>query len=50
VRVKNLRGEVKKAAEKLIRKGFLRVKPTSYGLEVSVNPDKLEEIKRIIFE
>ena len=47
---KHLRGEIKKAIKELIKKGFLLVKPTSYGLEVSVNPNKLEEISKIIFQ
>ena len=46
---KHLRGTVKDTAKNLLRKGFLRLKPTSYGLEVSINPDKLEEINRMIF-
>lgn len=44
---KHLRGEIKKVIKDLIKKGFLLVKPTNYGLEVSVNPGKLEEVKRI---
>jgi len=47
---KYLRGEIKKAIKDLIKKGFLLLKPTSYGLEVSVNPNKLEEISKIIFQ
>jgi hypothetical protein len=42
---KHLRGEVKEIAHELIKKGFLNVKPTSYGLEVSIKSDKLNEIK-----
>ena len=40
--------EVKKAAEELIREGILLTKPTSYGLEVSLNSQKLKEIEEII--
>ncbi|MBW2991119.1 hypothetical protein KY348_05455 [Candidatus Woesearchaeota archaeon] len=47
---KHIRGEVKKAIKDLIKKGYLLIKPTSYGLEVSVNPGKLEEIKEIILK
>ena len=47
---KHIRGEVKKVIKRLIKKGFLLIKPTNYGLEVSVNPEKLEEIRRILFE
>lgn len=47
---KHLRGDVKKAVKKLNKKGFFIVKPTSYGLEISLNPRKMKEIKRIIQE
>ncbi|MFQ6120724.1 MAG: hypothetical protein ACE5KE_12685 [Methanosarcinales archaeon] len=40
--------EVKKIAKKLIKARYLISKPTSYGLEVSLNPKMLEEIKKII--
>ncbi len=40
--------EVKKVAEELIREGILLTKPTSYGLEVSLNSQKLKEIEEII--
>lgn len=45
---KHLRGEVKKVAEQLIKNTLLLTKPTSYGLEVSLNPDKKEEIEEIL--
>ena len=41
-------GEVKKAAEELIKDGFINAKKTSYGLQISLNPDRLEEIENII--
>ena len=47
---KHLRGEVKKAVKKLNRKGFFIVKPTRYGIEVSLDPRKIEEINRIVLE
>jgi hypothetical protein len=47
---KHIRGEVKEATKSLIRKGFIVPKPTSYGLEVSINTGKLEEIRRVLFE
>ena len=47
---KHLRGTVKDVIKDLLRKGLLRLKPTSYGPEVSINTERLEEIKRIIFE
>ncbi|MFH0870060.1 MAG: hypothetical protein V1866_03310 [archaeon] len=46
---KHIRGDIKKAAENLIRKGFIMAKPTSYGLEVSVDPKQLEEIRQAVF-
>lgn len=45
---KHLRGNVKKALKKLIREGYVTPKITSYGLEVSINPRRIEEIKKII--
>ena len=45
---KHLRGEVKKMAEQLIKKSILLTKPTSYGLEVSLNPEKKKEIEEIL--
>ena len=41
-------GEAKKATEDLIREGLLIPKPTGYGLQISINPERLEEIKRIL--
>lgn len=45
---KHLRGEMKKAAKELIKDGLLLSKPTSYGLEVSLNPEKKRDIDKII--
>ncbi len=45
---KHLRGEAKEVATELIKDGLLLSKPTSYGLEVSLNPEKKEEIDKII--
>ncbi|MFQ6057120.1 MAG: hypothetical protein ACE5J3_14210 [Methanosarcinales archaeon] len=41
-------GDVKKAGEDLIKYGILLSKPTSYGLEVSLNPKRKNEIDKII--
>ncbi len=41
-------GEAKKAAEELIREGLIIPKPTGYGLQISLNPERLEEIKRMM--
>ena len=40
--------EVKKAIEELLKEGILLSKPTHYGLEVSLNPQKLREIEELI--
>lgn len=45
---KHLRGEAKEVATELIKVGLLLSKPTSYGLEVSLNPERKEEIDKII--
>jgi hypothetical protein len=45
---KHLRGDVKKALKKLNKSGYLIAKPTSYGLEVSLKPDKIKEIQSIL--
>lgn len=46
----NLRGQVKEVAEQLIKEGLLLSKPTSYGLEVSLNHERIGEIEKIIEE
>ena len=40
--------EVEKAARELIKQGLIITKPTSYGLQVSLNKDKLKEIEEFI--
>ncbi|MBI5072263.1 hypothetical protein HZA99_00435 [Candidatus Woesearchaeota archaeon] len=45
---KHLRGDVKDIAKDLIKKNLLLAKPTSYGLEVSLNPEKKKEIETIV--
>jgi len=37
-------------AEDLIRQGLIVKKPTGYGLQVSLNPNMAQEIKKIIKE
>lgn len=44
----HMRAKIKEAAEQLIKEGFLIQKPTSYGLEVSLNFDRKDEIFDII--
>ncbi len=45
---KHIRGEVKKAGKQAMKKGYLLSKPTGYGKEVSLNPERAEEIKELI--
>ncbi len=40
--------DIKKQAEKLIRKGWLLTKPAAYGLQVMLNKDKINEIEAFI--
>ncbi|MBI2147648.1 hypothetical protein HYU19_04185 [Candidatus Woesearchaeota archaeon] len=43
-------GEAKNAVNDLIKDELILSKPTSYGLQVSLNPEKIDEISRIIEE
>jgi len=45
---KHLNGDAKKAAEDLIKQGLILTKPTSYGLQMSLNTDRIDDIIRII--
>ena len=45
---KHLGKEVEKIAKELIRGGWLITKPTSYGPQVSLNKEKLNEIENFI--
>ena len=40
----DLRGRVKDLGKDLIKEGILFTKPTSYGLEISVNSEKKDKI------
>ena len=40
--------DIKKIAEELIKKGYIITKPASYGLQVSLNKEKLQEIEAFI--
>ena len=44
----HLAGEAKTAADEMIKKGLILSKPTSYGLQISLNPDRLDEIIKMI--
>ena len=41
-------GDAKQAALELVKDGYILSKPTSYGLQVSLNPEKIDEIARMI--
>ncbi|MBU1850452.1 MAG: hypothetical protein KKH40_07000 [Nanoarchaeota archaeon] len=45
---KDVRGKVKAHTEELIKEQILFVKPTSYGVEVSINTEKKEKIMHYI--
>ena len=45
---KHKRGDVRKLIPKLIKGGFLHVKPTAYGIEVSLNIERKKEIEEFI--
>ena len=40
--------EVKKAIEELLKEKILLSKPTHYGLEVSLNPEKKSKIEKLV--
>ncbi len=40
--------EIEKVANELIKEGFILVKPTSYGLQVLLNKEKLNDIENFI--
>lgn len=45
---KHLHGQAKKAAHDLVKEGFILIKQTSYGVQISLNPERLEEIIHIL--
>ncbi len=45
---KHLRGEARDALDELARRGFVRKKPTHYGLQISLNSELIDEVKRIL--
>lgn len=47
---KHVVGDAKDAVKELIKDEFVLTKPTSYGLQISLNPEKIEEIHKIIEE
>ena len=45
---KDSRGEAKKALEKVKRRGWLLLKHKHYGIHVSIDPNKLAEIRAFL--
>ena len=45
---KDLRGFGKEISHELIKRGILLSHPTSYGLQISLNPERAKEIKEIL--
>jgi len=41
---KDLVGRVKDNIQKLAKEGILKIKPTNYGMQVSVNVDRTDEV------
>lgn len=41
--------DIDKIAKELIKQGLIITKPASYGLEVSLNKEKIKEIEEFIF-
>ena len=44
----HFKGRLKDLADELIKEGFIIPKPTGYGLQISLNVARSEEIKSII--
>jgi hypothetical protein len=44
----HLRGKLRDAAKELVREGLIKVKPTFYGKQVSLNPEFCERIEEIV--
>ena len=42
--------EIEKISKELIKQGYIIIKPTSYGLQVSLNKEKLKEIEDFILK
>jgi len=45
---KHKRGDARKIIPKLIKRGFLHVKPTAYGRQVSLNIERKKEMEEIV--
>ncbi len=47
---KHMIGKARDVVNELIKERFILAKPTSYGLQVSLNPERINEICKIIGE
>lgn len=45
---KHIAGNVRAVAKNLVRLGFIMQKRTGYGLRISLNPHRMDEIEKII--
>lgn len=45
---KHIIGQAKIAVNELIKENLIHTKHTSYGLQVSLNPEKIEDISKLI--
>ena len=45
---KHLKGEAKDTLENLIRTGLVSPYQTGHGMDVRINPDRVQDVKRII--
>ena len=45
---KHLKGDAMKAVRDLIKEGLIVPKPTSYGVQISLNPNKIKQIRALI--
>jgi len=44
----HVKGDIPKALKKLIKNGLMDNHPTSYGMQYSLNPRQIQEIKNIL--
>jgi hypothetical protein len=44
----HMRGEIEDSIKELTKAGFILKKPTTYGLQVSLNPNLIPEVERIL--
>ncbi|MBI2127372.1 MAG: hypothetical protein HYU02_08710 [Thaumarchaeota archaeon] len=45
---RHLKGDAMKAVKDLIKEGLIVPKPTSYGMQISLNPNKVKQIRALI--